>query len=249
MRKKVLLFTKQNSWCDIVGKYCSANFDTMWYNGGDLPLNKERYKTYDYIISYLAPHIIPKWILDKGEVCINFHPGPPKYPGIGGYNFALYNGDKTYGVVCHFMEEKVDTGKIIQQTIFPIYLEDTVVSLKERSQLELLKMFYTIMDRIRNNAVFKGYIDWEREPYTRKNLQDHCDGRFMIDDQIDDEYLFDWYKSCYFPEAKDKPHILIRGKKYYIIREDHYEQTKGIPRWELSDKAHPWDTAYWTNIS
>ena len=45
--------------------------------------------TGDFIISYLSPFILPKALLERaGRAAINFHPGPPEYPGIGCTNFA-----------------------------------------------------------------------------------------------------------------------------------------------------------------
>ncbi len=66
-----------------------------------------------YIISFVSPWIIPENLLNSAQkAAINFHPGPPDYPGTGCYNFALYEGTKKYGVTAHHMEKKVDTGNI-----------------------------------------------------------------------------------------------------------------------------------------
>ena len=68
----------------------------------------------DWIISFLSPWKIPAELLRcarKGA--INFHPAPPKYPGIGGYNYAIWNEDKEYGVTVHEMAEDIDSGKCI----------------------------------------------------------------------------------------------------------------------------------------
>ena len=234
---KVLLFTKQNSWCRTVGKFCHRNFDTTWREN---PVNFDDYNNkYDYVISYLAPQIIPKRVLDLATIAaINFHPGPPKYPGIGGYNFALYNGDVTYGVVAHLMQEKVDTGMIFDQMEFKIYDTDTVESLKDRSMNALLYLFYAVMGALDGDYVSYLTEDakWLREPYTRKDLQELCNrwGSVIIEpDEPYAEKFIRWYNACYFPNAQDRPHIEVNGKKYYIIREDH----ESIPRRELFDNT------------
>ena len=47
---------------------------------------------YDILISYISPWIVPKSVLDKiKKWSINFHPGPPEYPGVGCFNFAIFN--------------------------------------------------------------------------------------------------------------------------------------------------------------
>src|SRR5574337_1427381 len=79
----------------------------------------------DVIISYLSPWIVPTWLLKKAKIAaINFHPGPPEYPGIGCTNFAVYNAESEYGVTAHHMAGKVDTGAIIAVQRFPVLKDD-----------------------------------------------------------------------------------------------------------------------------
>ena len=47
---------------------------------------------YDLLISYISPWIVHKSVLDKTKRWnINFHPGSPEYPGIGCFNFAIFD--------------------------------------------------------------------------------------------------------------------------------------------------------------
>ena len=69
----------------------------------------------EYIISYLCPLLIPSNVLKKAKIlALNFHPGPPEYPGIGCTNYAIYNEDSNYGATCHIMSEKIDDGEILE---------------------------------------------------------------------------------------------------------------------------------------
>ncbi|MCK5346414.1 MAG: hypothetical protein KAR20_23550, partial [Candidatus Heimdallarchaeota archaeon] len=78
---------------------------------GDLFPEEAKNIESDLVLSYLSPWIVPKHILEKTTKWnINFHPGPPEYPGIGCFNFALYDEANEYGVTAHIMEEKVDSG-------------------------------------------------------------------------------------------------------------------------------------------
>ena len=62
--------------------------------------------------------------------CINFHPGPlPIYGGSNGWVWAIINGESEYGVVFHYMKEKIDTGDIIALEKFPIEKHETGLSL------------------------------------------------------------------------------------------------------------------------
>ena len=67
----------------------------------------------DYIIHLGSYYKLTKNDLNRARMAINFHPGPPKYPGSGGYSKALLNLDKKFGVTVHFMNDKIDNGKII----------------------------------------------------------------------------------------------------------------------------------------
>lgn len=242
MKKKVLLFTKKNFWCDEVIEYCQKNFDCdHFYRLYDL---KASYGHYDYIISFLSPDIIPKHVLDIASIAVNFHPAPPKYPGIGGYNFALYNEDPTYGCVCHIMEEKVDSGRILAKRDFPILKTDTVLSLQRRTMAYMLNLFYTIMNDFETGIKLSqmGDYRWEREPYTREDLNDLCKIEPKYE-SVEKIQCFDkWYNACYYPNAKDKPHIESEWGTYYIVRDDHMD--------ELSISSSDWlDTTsyYYTN--
>ena len=74
----------------------------------------------DYIISYLCPWVLPDALLQNAKkAAINFHPGPPQYPGTGCTNFAIYHEVDEYGVTCHHMAPHVDSGNIIAVSRFP----------------------------------------------------------------------------------------------------------------------------------
>lgn len=104
---------------------------------------------FDYVISYISPWIVPKDILYSTKiVAINFHPGPPEYPGIGCTNFAIYNCEKEFGITVHHMEEKPDTGDIITVERFPIFNNDTVYSITQRSYAYIYMSFMKIYSLI-----------------------------------------------------------------------------------------------------
>jgi methionyl-tRNA formyltransferase len=109
------------------------------------------------------------------SAAINFHPGSPEYPGIGCTNFAIYNGEKDYGVTCHYMKGSVDTGNIIAVKRFPIAKEDTVFGVTQHCYQLIETMFYEIMDCIlQGNPLPVSTEQWKRKPYTRKELNELC---------------------------------------------------------------------------
>ena len=130
----------------------------------------------DLLISFIGSWIIPESLLEKASfAAINFHPGSPEYPGIGCTNFAIYNGEKEYGVTCHYMKAMVDTGNIIAVKRFPITEEDTVFSVTQQCYRLIETMFYELMDCILQGKPFPASTEkWKRKPYTRKELNELC---------------------------------------------------------------------------
>lgn len=95
----------------------------------------------DFILCFRSLFFLPMSLLDKTKVAaINFHPGPPEYPGSGCTNFALYDESETYGVTAHIMNDKIDNGKILEVRRFPIYENEGLPSLLERTHKELLNL-------------------------------------------------------------------------------------------------------------
>lgn len=192
MDYKVIFFSKQTETCKYAVEFLLSSLgkdNVRIFTGkkeDTFPvLNNMRT---DYIISFLSPWIIPQSILKKAKIApINFHPGSLKYPGTGCYNFALYEGAKKYGVTCHVMKKKVDTGQIIATLDFNIHENDTVESLKLKSMLHLLVLFHKIIEKISSNKEL-GYINksWRAKPYTKKRLDSLCiiDRKNMSEEEI-----------------------------------------------------------------
>lgn len=126
----------------------------------------------DYVFSYLSPWIIPETVL-KGakQAAINWHPGPPSYPGIGCTNFAIYNNETEFGITCHHMLGKVDTGRIIAVERFPILPRDSVYSITQKCYAHILRSFFAIIEAIASDQPLPVSNEtWQRKPYTRKEL-------------------------------------------------------------------------------
>jgi methionyl-tRNA formyltransferase len=146
------------------------------------PFPSESYGTGpDLTLSYMSPWVIPERILrETKKWAINFHPGPPEYPGIGCTNFALYEGASEYGVTAHLMERQVDSGRIIGVRRFPIEANETVYSLTEKSYRALVQLFQGIMSPILAQDTFpKCHEVWKRHPFTRQELEALC--RVQVD--------------------------------------------------------------------
>ena len=175
-KSSILFLTKEkDSHCLKAIDFIKNNFDLYEiYEGkwGDpLPKKIESWEG-DYIISYLSRWIVPERVIKNSRLAaINFHPASPDYPGIGCTNFALYEEAKTYGVTCHHMEPKVDTGAIVSVKKFPIHASETVSSLLLKTYDSQLELFYKIMKIILKGKELPVSKDkWIRKPFTRNEF-------------------------------------------------------------------------------
>ena len=95
----------------------------------------------DLIVSFRSYFILPTTLLDKAAVAaINFHPGPPEYPGWGGASWALMDEATHYGSTAHLMSPLVDEGPILRVDRFPIETHDNLLTLMRKSHDSLLEL-------------------------------------------------------------------------------------------------------------
>jgi len=180
-RQKLLFIGKADDhYSQIAGEYIRLHFEkatTVFSKRTEpFPGNLLEWEG-DIIISYLSQWIIPGSLLEKAKSgAINFHPGPPEYPGIGCTNFAVYNNEKEFGITCHHMLAKVDTGGVIAVRRFPVWENDTVYSITQRCYSEILHLFYEIVTKILTGQDLPvSQETWTRKPYTRKQLNELCE--------------------------------------------------------------------------
>ena len=125
------------------------------------------------LLSFLSPWIVPKELLDRADLALNFHPGSHEYPGNGCYNFALYEDAPTYGAVCHHMEATVDTGAIVSEQTFPVAPDESVESLKYRTMVTLLAQFHDIAWLVsRGRELPRADLAWSRPAFRLRDLDE-----------------------------------------------------------------------------
>ena len=127
-------------------------------------------KKFDYLISFLYSKVIPIKILKNTNICnINFHPGPPKYPGYGCYNYAILNGDKNYACTVHLMNSKFDNGKIIDVESFSISKKLTLENLIKKTHQ---KLFFLLKKNLKKNfKIEANNYRWGKKYYTKKEFE------------------------------------------------------------------------------
>jgi methionyl-tRNA formyltransferase len=176
---RVLLLTRRSTWGNRAlevakGAFSAASVEVITGEFGDAPPTLAT-EDVDVLLSFLAPWVVPPDVLKQAPLALNFHPGPRQHPGIGCYNFALYDGDERYGCVCHHMEARVDSGAIVAARSFGISSDDTVESLQQRTLTELLTLFEQMCALIVADEDLVPLADqWTREPRTRTQLEALC---------------------------------------------------------------------------
>ncbi len=224
---KLLLLIKPTSWGETVKRLVEEKVDDPLILTGDwgdqIPDTIDHWEG-DYIISFLSPWILPQEILDKAKIAaINFHPASPKYPGIGGYNFAIYDGVEEYGVTCHYMLKKVDSGQIIAVKMFPIDENESVQTLKNKTMVKLTEVFYEIFEKIlKKEELTQSTKNWERTAYTRREFQELC----KLNLEMSKEELAKRLKATYFPGALDYPNIEIGRTRYFLVKSEEFESLR-----------------------
>lgn len=220
MKPSILFFGKKDDlFCKIASDYVQQHFPEnaiyLGTRGQQFPDEAYLWKG-DYIISYLSQWVIPENILkNASKAAINFHPGNTFYPGIGCTNFAVYEESEVFGITCHHMEPKVDTGRIIIEKNFQVYKTDSVYSLTQKCYAFILSTFFEVMDLILTNStlpVSKAF--WQREPFTRRELNELC---VLTKDMTENE-IRKRVRAVTYPGAPGA-YFLIGGNKYNICQE------------------------------
>lgn len=116
--------------------------------GEELPVDALTWEG-NYIICFRSLFILPKELLERASItAINFHPGPPEYPGSGCINFALLDGVTTYGVTAHEMNEKVDNGEIFAVERFEVEKKDSLMNVLSKTHEALFSLAIKFVDLI-----------------------------------------------------------------------------------------------------
>lgn len=94
----------------------------------------------------LSPGFV-KYFENKGIKIINIHPSLlPKYPGLHTHRRVLEAGDKKHGMTIHYVDEGMDTGKILFQVECDVSEDDTEETLELKVKQLEQKFYPKIID-------------------------------------------------------------------------------------------------------
>ena len=90
-----------------------------------------------------------KFIRNFNRKIINIHPSLlPKYKGLNTFQRALESNEKLTGCTVHFVNEKLDSGRIIIRKSVDIYNDDNIETLKKKVQFEEYRAYSIAIRRI-----------------------------------------------------------------------------------------------------
>lgn len=114
------------------------------HNSAECETLIKRYKLDVGII--LGARILSDRIIDSFKIgVLNMHPGLlPQNRGLDNLKWAILNGLKQ-GVSCHFIDKKIDRGRLIIQKEIPVYKDDTLLDINLRLQnMEQISMIESL---------------------------------------------------------------------------------------------------------
>ena len=109
----------------------------------------------DLLVSMSFNQILKKEIIDyapKGFV--NCHAGAlPFYRGRNPLNWVLINGESSFGITVHYIDEGIDTGDIVEQKLYPITSQDSYQTLLTRAVTECASILHSAILKVYNSEV------------------------------------------------------------------------------------------------
>lgn len=214
--KSVLFLGKRNdASCAKARAWCQAHFGEVVYLEGawrePFPASACSWQG-DLILSYLSRWVVPAQVLARARVAaINFHPGPPEYPGIGCTNFALYDDAPTYGATCHHMAPAVDTGDIIDVIRFETSQTQTVDALLKRTYVAMEALFERVMsDFVQSGRFAQSPERWTRPVFSRAQFNALCE----ISPEMSAQEVAKRVRATDYPPYG--PHLVLHGHRFKL---------------------------------
>lgn len=215
MKGPVLLLTKKDLWSQHAAALAKCFFgsELVWEQGqwGDAPPASFDLPSFSAVLSFISPWVVPAEVLNKSALSLNFHPGSCDYPGIGCYNFALYENTAEFGPVCHHMLPRVDSGAVVKEILFPVQAGERVETLKLRTMVTMLELFHDMLPLIEAGKKLPvSPRQWTRAPFTRKELDALC----VITPDMAEAEKERRIRATTYP-GYPGPYLLKNGEKHY----------------------------------
>lgn len=222
MIKSILFLSKKNCKYSTklkkeVNKITHKLYHIQSLNLKDVLNKKKIPKKIDYIICFRSYYILDLEIIRRAKYgAINFHPSLPKYRGVGGVNYALYNNDKYFGSTAHIINQKIDNGDIIHVKKFRIFKTDNLVSLLEKCHFKMLNQALFIIRKLKTNNLFlKKQIKKSRKyKWGKYKSLKQLNDFYEINKNVSENQLKRKIKSTLINDFK--PYIKLHNNIFYL---------------------------------
>lgn len=199
-------------------------YDTAESLGLNIISSEQELKNYEVDLGYSVLY----FNILKGDVInharngfLNLHGAAlPHYRGCNSYTHAIMNGETTYGVTLHQIDEGVDSGPVITVKWFDLGPTATAKSLAEKAEQASYELFCeTLPDILRGNY----------SPVPQKEIveRDGVNSRFYLRTSLAKEgikematswpaqKMYDYVRALEFPPF-EPAYIMVDGKKIYL---------------------------------
>ncbi|HFT7663367.1 TPA: methionyl-tRNA formyltransferase [Aeromonas veronii] len=151
---------------------------------------------------------------------INCHAGKlPFYRGRNPLNWVLINGEKEFGITIHYVDEGIDTGDIIKQSVFTISENDNYGTLLRLASEECGSVLLSAIRDIKNG---------QADRYKQNDI--HPIGSYFCQRVVGDEFVdFEWSEKRFhdFVRGITLPgpcaRVFISDKEYAIVETKRIE--------------------------
>ena len=124
-----ILYAKKNFIPYLIINTNSRNFEN------NLLINLKKYNISLICLAGYMKILSKKFLRNFGKKVINIHPSLlPKFKGLNTFSKILKNKEKKTGCTVHFVDEKLDNGKIISQRCFFIDPSDNEEEIRKKTQ-------------------------------------------------------------------------------------------------------------------
>ena len=114
------------------------------------------------------------------KICINLHGGKlPEYRGSSPMNWALINGDRTFGLSIIKVDTGVDSGPVLYAEEFPVKGNDTIVDLHRLANEAFPQMLTAVLGKIKSEDFIAQPQDASKAQYYPLRFPD--DGLILFD--------------------------------------------------------------------
>lgn len=210
----VILYEKERFQDTPFFELCKKNgIDIVDYSEADALFQEKT--NIDVIYCSTFPRLIKgEWINRALIAAINFHTAPlPDYRGVFAFNFAIYNGDTKYGVTCHHLSSKFDTGDIVDINWFPYdCAKGNIKELVDISNEKLFELFKSVNEMILRGEKLPHIVQEGGRYYSRSDFE----RLKIVTSDMSSEEIERRIRAFWYPPYEGA-YIMLDNKKFELL--------------------------------